>query len=197
VAGLSNLFHRLEQVAARIRHGLYARGIQPSAILQLVLRVETEKVGRALSVISSRHLLRLIDDIGKGEAVLRGERLHVVEGVLAVSRSIVGHDRDGADANLAQRLGLRDDAVNARLHIRTVIADENDERALRPAHVGKRVGLLPSTPLSLKSRAFQPKSQMPVLANAIANPPHWLHQRRIMCSVVPQSLSTRRANPTK
>jgi hypothetical protein len=29
--------------------------------------------------------------------------------------------------------------VNARLHIRTVIANEDDERALWPAHVGKRV----------------------------------------------------------
>jgi hypothetical protein len=39
MAGLGNLLHRLEQVAARICHRLYARGIEPPAILQLVLRV--------------------------------------------------------------------------------------------------------------------------------------------------------------
>jgi hypothetical protein len=35
-----------------------------------------------LSVISSRHLLRLIDNVGKSEAVFRSERLHVVEAVI-------------------------------------------------------------------------------------------------------------------
>src|ERR1700731_556160 len=79
VTSVSDLFHRLEQVAARICYGLHARRVQPSTILQLVLRVESEKVGRALSVISSRHFLRLIDNVGKGEAVLQGERLHVIE----------------------------------------------------------------------------------------------------------------------
>ena len=72
--------------------------------------------------------------------MLRRERLHVVEGVLAVSRCVVRHDGDCADTDLAQRLGLDHNAVNASLNIRAVIADEDDERALRPAHVGKRVG---------------------------------------------------------
>ena len=40
-----------------------------------------------------------------------------------------------------QRLGLLDDPADARLHVGTVIADEDDERALRPAHVGERIGL--------------------------------------------------------
>jgi hypothetical protein len=61
VTSVSDLLHRLEQVAARICYGLHARRVQPSTILQLVLRVETEKVGRALSVIGSRHFLRLIE----------------------------------------------------------------------------------------------------------------------------------------
>ena len=55
------------------------RDASSRTILQLVLRVETEKVARALSAISSRHFLRLIDNVGKGETVLLGERLHVVE----------------------------------------------------------------------------------------------------------------------
>jgi hypothetical protein len=33
-------------------------------------------------------------------------------------------------------LGLRHDAADARFHTWKVIADENDERALWPAHIG-------------------------------------------------------------
>ena len=50
------------------------------------------------------------------------------------------HDSDRADADLAERLGLRHDAADARFDIRTVIADENNERTLWPARIGKRVG---------------------------------------------------------
>ncbi len=67
------------------------------------------------------------------------EQLHVVEGVLVISSSVVRHDRDCADTNLAQCLGLRDDATDARLHIWAVIADEDNKHALRPAHLGKRI----------------------------------------------------------
>jgi hypothetical protein len=89
VTSVSDLLHRLGQVAARICYGLHARRVQPSTILRLVLRVETEKVGRALSVISSRHFLRLIDNVGKGETVLQGERLHIVEWVLSIGRDVL------------------------------------------------------------------------------------------------------------
>jgi hypothetical protein len=104
MTGLTYLLHCLEQVATSICPGLQARRVQPSAILQLVLRVEAEKVGRTLRVVGSRHFLRLIDDVGKGEAVLRGKRLHVVKGVLTVCRRIVRHDRNRADADIAQDL---------------------------------------------------------------------------------------------
>ncbi len=61
VACFSDLLHCFEQIAANICPRLYARGIEPSTILQLILLVETEEVRRALSVIGSRHLLRLVD----------------------------------------------------------------------------------------------------------------------------------------
>ena len=38
-------------------------GIETSAILQFVLRVEAEEIGCALSVINSRHLLCLVEHI--------------------------------------------------------------------------------------------------------------------------------------
>jgi hypothetical protein len=47
-----------------------------------------------------------------------------------------------------------------------MIADEGNECALAPAHVGKRIRF-PSTPRSAKSRAFQPNSQIPFLASTI------------------------------
>jgi hypothetical protein len=53
---------------------------------------------------------------------------------------VVRHDRDRPHTDLAQRFRLRHDPADARFHIGTVIADEDDERALRPAHVGERIG---------------------------------------------------------
>src|SRR5262249_37606717 len=55
-------------------------------------------------------------------------------------QGVVRHDGDCADADLAQRLGLLHDAADGRPYIGTVVADEDDERALRPAHVGERIG---------------------------------------------------------
>jgi hypothetical protein len=47
--------------------------------------------------IGSRHTLCLIDNVGEGEAELRGEGLHIVERVLAISLCIVPHNGEGAD----------------------------------------------------------------------------------------------------
>ena len=51
--------------------------------------LKPKKSGSALSVIGSRRLLGLVDDIREGEVVHRREPLHVVEGVLAVGLAIV------------------------------------------------------------------------------------------------------------
>src|SRR5271169_3900161 len=99
VASLCCLLHGLEKVATGTRHLLYARSIKPSAILQFVLRVEAEEIRRTLRIIGSRHILCLIDNVGEGEAVLRGERLHVVKRVLAINPGIVRHNGDGADTD--------------------------------------------------------------------------------------------------
>ena len=69
-ARFDDLLHCLEQVAARIWRRLYARGIEPTSVLQLVLCIETEKIGRALSVIGARDLLRRIDHIWESKTVL-------------------------------------------------------------------------------------------------------------------------------
>src|SRR5262249_52997259 len=51
------------------------------------------------------------------------------------------HDRDGADADFFERIRLLHQAADDRPHVGAVIANESDQRALRPAHVGERVGL--------------------------------------------------------
>src|SRR6476659_8662006 len=53
--------------------------------------------------------------------------------------------RNRADTDIAHRLGLRHYPIDARLHVRTVVANENDDSALRPAHVGKRVAFVVHT----------------------------------------------------
>ena len=120
--------------------GRHVRRIEPSAILQLVLRIEVEEVRRALSVIGSRNLLRLVNHVGEAKAVLARECLHILERVLAVGLCVVWHDGDSPDTDLAQRVGLCHDGADARLHVWTVIADEDNERAFGPANVGERIG---------------------------------------------------------
>src|SRR5208283_5014686 len=50
-AGFCDLLHRLEKVATGVRYRCRARGVEPAAILQLVLQVEAEEIGRALSPV--------------------------------------------------------------------------------------------------------------------------------------------------
>jgi hypothetical protein len=84
-----------------VRNRRHARGIEPTSVLQLVLRVEAEEVGRALSVIGARHLLVGVDDVRKAEAVPRCKCLHVVEGVLGIALGVIWHNGDRTDTDLA------------------------------------------------------------------------------------------------
>jgi hypothetical protein len=111
--------------------------------------------------------------------MLCGERLHIIEGILSVSRGIVGYDRNRADANLARRLGLRYNPINARLHIRTVIADKNDERAVRATHVGKRIAFAVHT-FELEVARLLAEVANSCFGHAITNSPLWLLQCRIL-----------------
>jgi hypothetical protein len=79
MAGLGHLLHCLELLAASVRDQRGARSIEPTSVLQLVLRVESKEVGCALSIIGARDLLRLIDHVREGKAVLGGEQLHLFE----------------------------------------------------------------------------------------------------------------------
>ena len=85
--------------------------------------------------------------------MLGRELFRVVEGVLVVGVGIIRHFGDR----------------NARFHVWTVIADENNERALRPAHIGKRVGFSFDA-LARKVMRFQPKSQILFLISPTVGP---------------------------
>src|SRR5262249_8111609 len=73
--------------------------IKATSVLQPILRVEAEEVGRALRAIGARHLLGRIDYVGKGEVVTLCERLHVVAGVLGIGLCVIWHDSDRTDAD--------------------------------------------------------------------------------------------------
>jgi hypothetical protein len=59
--------------------------------------------------------------------------------------------------------------INAGLHIRTVIADEDNKRALAPARVGKSVDFSIHT----FQRAFHPKLQMSLFNDAMQTLNDW------------------------
>src|SRR5262249_33021709 len=140
-AGLCHLRHRLEELTPRPGHQARAGNIEAATVLQLVVGIESEEIGSALRAISARDLLRLVDHVGEGETVLLRQPLHVLEGILGIGFSVVGHDRDRADADAFERIRFRHEAADHRPHIRAMIADKGDEGALRPAHVGKRIDL--------------------------------------------------------
>ena len=48
--------HCFKQIAACVRNGRHPRGIESTAVLQLVLCVEAEEIGRALSIVSAREV---------------------------------------------------------------------------------------------------------------------------------------------
>ena len=98
---VGDLLHRFKQVAASVRDGRHSRRIETTLVLQLILCIETEEIGRALRALGARHFLGRIDHVGKSEAMPRCERLHVVEGVLGIVLGVVWHDGDCPNPDLA------------------------------------------------------------------------------------------------
>src|SRR6185436_14800901 len=60
VAGARNTQHRLVEIAARVRHGARPGSVQPAAVLQPELRVEPEKIRRALGAVGFCDRLRFV-----------------------------------------------------------------------------------------------------------------------------------------
>ena len=62
----------------------HSRRIETTLVLQLILCIETEEIGRALRATSW-----VVSIVGKGETMPRCERLDVVEGVLGIILGVV------------------------------------------------------------------------------------------------------------
>ncbi len=137
-ADFCDLLHGLEQIAAGVGGGgLLARGVELAAILQLQIGVEAEKIGRADCAVGLGHGLRFVMQVGKTEAVLRGEQLHIVEGVFGIGAHVVAVDGHRMHAQGAQLPGIAHHAVGHGLHIRAVIADEHHQQSLGAAQFGQ------------------------------------------------------------
>jgi hypothetical protein len=70
MACLGDLLHGFKQVATSVRDRRHPRSIKATSVLQLVLGVEAEEIGCALSVIGACNFLGRVDNIRKREAVL-------------------------------------------------------------------------------------------------------------------------------
>jgi hypothetical protein len=138
-AGPRNLRHRFEKFAPRRGIGRAPRRIEATPVSERQVAVETEEFRRAHRVVGAGDLLRFVDDVRKREAVLRGERLHVVERILRIRRRVVAHDRDAADAECGEFIGVAHELAGDGAHVRAVVADEHDEQAVRSARAVLRV----------------------------------------------------------
>jgi len=73
--------------------------------------------------------------------VLPRKCFHVFERVVGIGDGVIAHDRNAADAVLAQLGHVANDLGDDRFHVWAVIADEHDHRAVGAAHRFVRVAL--------------------------------------------------------
>jgi len=115
LTGLCDLLHCLEQLALNIRPSRFAAAfIEPAAILKLKVRVEAKEVRGADGIVGAGNVLAFVMEIGKREAVLLSEPLHVVKGIVRIDGGIVGGDRHGADAKRLELRGIANYAIDHR-----------------------------------------------------------------------------------
>src|ERR671914_2015861 len=126
-----DLYHGLKEFAASISGcGLTATAIEPAPVVQPELGVITKKIRCTHGTIGSGDRLCLIDEIRKGVIIAFRGLLHILEGVLRIVSRIIGHDRYTLDTVIKKRAGVPDQALLDGLHIRTVVTDKHDQRAL-------------------------------------------------------------------
>ena len=111
--------------------------VKPPAILQLAIRVEPEKVWCAHRAVGLAYRLILIHEVGKGELMVCRKALHHRRAVLRDILVIIGHDRDDVDAFLLQGVGIRHEARDNGLDVRTVVTDKGHDEALVSLNVGE------------------------------------------------------------
>ncbi len=114
-----------------------ARLVETSAVGEDAVAVEEEEVGRARGVEREGDLLRIVDEEREVPALVLGQFLHVLRSVLRIGDDVVRVDRDDADPLRdvlpAEASEFGQDVPDER----TVVADEEEERAFRSAHVGR------------------------------------------------------------
>src|SRR3546814_7057127 len=81
------------------------------------------------------------DLIGKAEAVLLGEGLHVLVGILRIGGGVVGVYAGDSDAELLQFPRLCRQPPGDGAHVGAVVAEVDDERALRTRDLAEAVRL--------------------------------------------------------
>ena len=139
-AGRHNGSDGLDQLPARAdgrRSG--AALIQATTVFEPAIRVIAEEVGRTNGAISPRYRLVFVVQIRKRKRARLREALHGLEGILGVGISIVGANRGKPDPLCHERSRIGDEAVDHRLHVRTMIADEDDHRAALSGNVFERI----------------------------------------------------------
>src|SRR5262249_14302241 len=86
-----------------------------------------------------------VNNGGEAKAISRCKWIYVVDGDVRIALGDVWNDSNRPDTTLMQRLRLCHDAGNGCLHIGTVIADEDCQRAFRPTDVSERIDLAVDT----------------------------------------------------
>jgi hypothetical protein len=114
--------------------------------------------GRADGPKGPGDVLPLVVEIGKREGVLVGKGTHTLEGICGIGLGIIGADGDARHAERVKITRIPNQAVDDGLNVGAVIADELTTVPRWPLSRA-RPYVFPSVAGSVKSGAFQPKSQ--------------------------------------
>ena len=83
--------------------GVVAALVETAPVFEFARAVIAKEIWRADRAIGARDLLRLVVQIGKGEAMRLRELLHLVEGVVGIGIGVVRADAGEADALRLER----------------------------------------------------------------------------------------------
>src|SRR3989344_2333569 len=120
--------NRIMEIPLRHRCGILPIIVHSSLVLEFSLAIEDETMRGAECAECSRDLLRFIEAIREGIALLIVTSPHLFEGVLRIILGVVAIDEDELRSFLIKIVCESNDAILIRLRIGAMVAGEDDDK---------------------------------------------------------------------
>src|SRR5690349_6982457 len=131
-----NRAHSLDKLSGRPRpRRSCAALVEPAAIFELAIGIVTEKVRRTDRPVHPSDRLGLVVQVWKRKIMSLCEALHILKRIFRIAGRIIRANRREAYVLRHQYTGVRNHAIDHRLDIGTMVADEGDDRAFCASNV--------------------------------------------------------------